>query len=80
MRLAAMLWAIGVLAIWIYKALHDCNDCGLPKIDETVIMLLGILFTGKVVQRLGEKPEETTQDKPIFKLVEPNTPPIIKPF
>ena len=51
-RLAFLLWAIGVLATWIYASLQNG---GLEKVDSSVTTILGILMTGKVAQRFAEK-------------------------
>ncbi len=46
-RLAFLLWAVGVLAIWIFESI---NKSALQPVDSTVTTILGILMTGKVVQ------------------------------
>jgi len=53
-RLAFLLWAMGVLAIWIYTSI--ANKC-LADINSSVVTVIGILMTGKTVQRFGEKPD-----------------------
>ena len=57
-RLAFLLWALGVLAVWIYSSIRN-NGCSLG-IDGSVTTILGILMTGKVVQRFGEQPDSTS--------------------
>jgi hypothetical protein len=52
-RLAFLLWVIGVLVVWIIESLSSKT---LEHIDPTVTTILGILMTGKVVQKFGEKP------------------------
>ena len=52
-RLAFLLWAVGVLVVWIIESLSSKS---LERIDPTVTTILGILMTGKVVQKFGEKP------------------------
>jgi len=46
-RLAFLLWAIGVLVIWIYESIVAGK---LVTIDSTVVTVLGALMAGKVVQ------------------------------
>lgn len=58
-RLAFLLWAIGVLAVWIWCSFKNCE---LQPIDESVRWILGILMTGKVVQRFGEKGDASNGD------------------
>jgi hypothetical protein len=53
MRLAALLWIVGVLIVWIIASLKG-PDPKLETIPDSVITLIGILITGKVVQRFGE--------------------------
>ena len=53
-RLAFLLWVVGVLAVYIYQRVHSDRPV---VIDGSVITIIGILMTGKVVQRFGEKPE-----------------------
>lgn len=52
-RLVFFVWAIGVLVVWI-RASWKCD--ALASIPDPVIYLLGILMTGKVVQRFAENP------------------------
>ena len=52
-RLALMLWVVGVLAAWIVVSLQTRT---LAPLDSSVSAILGILMTGKVVQKFGEKP------------------------
>jgi hypothetical protein len=54
-RLAFLLWAAGVLIVWFAASLGE-QPMRLAPIDPSVITLLGILMTGKVVQKFGEKP------------------------
>jgi hypothetical protein len=55
-RLAFLLWAVGVLAVWIYSSIQQGK---LAEIDKTVVTVLGILMTGKAAQRFGEKPDSS---------------------
>lgn len=52
-RLAFLLWALGVLVVWIANSLHGHT---LQEIPETVVTIIGVLMTGKVAQKFGEKP------------------------
>jgi hypothetical protein len=55
-RLAFLYWALGVLIVWIVESLAS-KPMVIAKIDSNVTTILGILMTGKVVQKFGEKPE-----------------------
>jgi hypothetical protein len=46
-RLAFLLWAVGVLAVWTYESI---TKNALQPVDNTVTTILGVLMTGKVVQ------------------------------
>ena len=61
-RLAFLLWTIGVLATWIYASLSSTN-CGLQKIDPSVVTILGILMGGKVSQRFFENKQLSNSDE-----------------
>lgn len=61
-RLAFLLWALGVLAVWIYSSIRN-NTCA-QGIDNSVTIILGVLMTGKVVQRFGEQPDSTGSNPP----------------
>jgi hypothetical protein len=58
-RLAFLLWAVGVLIVWIYSSIQQDK---LAEIDRTVVTVLGILMTGKTVQRFGEKSDTSGDD------------------
>lgn len=52
-RLAFLLWVIGVLVVWIVDSLRS----GTPQsVTGDVATIIGILMTGKVVQKFGEEP------------------------
>jgi hypothetical protein len=51
-RLGFLLWVIGVLVVWMINSL---KEKGLAPIDSSVTAVIGILMTGKVVQKFGEK-------------------------
>lgn len=55
-RLAFLLWAIGVLAVWIVISIRGGAIQPLP---ESLIMILGVLMTGKVVQKWAEPKSES---------------------
>jgi hypothetical protein len=55
-RLGFLLWVIGSLAIWIVASLSS-EPKQLAKVDSSVVTVIGILMTGKVAQKFGEKPE-----------------------
>ncbi len=55
-RLAFLLWVFGVLVVWIIASVTS-QPMTLARIDPSVTTVLGILMTGKVVQKFGEKPE-----------------------
>ena len=54
-RLAFLLWVVGVLLVW---AIASIKSGSLLDIPESVATVIGILMTGKVVQKFGEKPPE----------------------
>lgn len=56
-RLAFLLWALGVLLVWAYTSIQKGSP-SLP-IDNSVIVVLGILMTGKVTQSFspGDSPQ-----------------------
>ncbi len=56
-RLAFLLWAIGVLVTWMFDSMITSHE--LQEIPPSIITLMGILMTGKVVQKTVEhKPPE----------------------
>lgn len=55
-RLAFLAWAIGVLVVWIISSLTTGS---LQKIDDSIGIILGILMSGKVVQKFAEKSADT---------------------
>jgi len=58
-RLAFLLWIIGALVAWIITSLKSGN---LQAIPESVAAIIGILMTGKVAQKFGEKPGQKPDD------------------
>lgn len=67
-RLALLLWIFGVLGVWMFTSLKAGH---LEDIPESVSTIIGVLMTGKVVQKFGEKPavQGTSQ------AIQPTTPP-----
>jgi hypothetical protein len=66
-RLAFLLWAIGVLIVWCVSSFKKGS---LVCIPDSVSTILGILMTGKVVQKFGEKPAAPSiGDKPAAQVV-----------
>ena len=53
-RLAFLLWVIGALLVWIITSLKTGT---IQSIPESVAAIVGILMTGKVTQKFGEKPK-----------------------
>lgn len=50
-RLALLLWVVGVLVIWGYSSVRARQ---MQEVPDSVVTVMGILTTGKVVQRFGE--------------------------
>jgi hypothetical protein len=63
-RLAFLLWTVGVLVVWSISSLR-CTT-GLAELPESIWIIIGLLMSGKVVQKFGEKPNSQmmpTEDK-----------------
>ena len=58
-RLGFLLWVVGVLAVWMYASYVKK---ALQPIDSSVVTVIGILMTGKTVQRFGENPPAAPND------------------
>jgi len=56
-RLVMILWVIGTFLIWSYISI---KSVALVQLPSSVVDILGILLTGKVVQKFGE----TSPDSP----------------
>ena len=54
-RLTMILWAFGIFAIWAYVS---CHKKEISEIPASVITIMGIMVSGKAVQKFGEKPCE----------------------
>ncbi len=50
-RLAFLLWVIGTLIVW---AVVSWRTNQLHALPESVVVIIGVLMTGKAVQRFGE--------------------------
>lgn len=62
-RLAFLFWTIGVLVVWSISSLRGT---GLAELPESIEIIIGLLMSGKVVQKFGEKPNNpmiTTEEK-----------------
>lgn len=55
-RLGFLLWVIGALVVWIITSLTS-EPRQLARVDPSVVTIVGILMTGKVAQKFGEKPD-----------------------
>ena len=51
-RLAFLLWVVGVLAVWVYASIYQKQ---LQPVPESGVTILGLLVSGKVVQRFAEQ-------------------------
>ena len=52
-RLAFLTWVIGVLVVWIIASCSH-SPVQMLKIDGSIATILGILMSGKVVQKFAE--------------------------
>lgn len=57
-RLSMLLWVVGVFVVW---AAISVTNKALQDLPDSVLVLFGILITGKVTQRFGERPLEESQ-------------------
>ena len=51
-RLAFLLWVLGTLFVWIFISIKNLS---MQSVPESIIIIFGILMTGKVTQKFGEK-------------------------
>ncbi len=66
-RLAFLSWIFGVLIIWGVGSFHDKK---MQDIPSSIQVLIGVLMTGKVVQKFSEVSGSTaTADKPAPKMI-----------
>lgn len=61
MRLVVILWALGILVMWMFCCFFQRQLVVLP---ESVIAALGILITGKAVQKKIEQPKKECENEP----------------
>lgn len=66
-RLAFLAWIFAVLVGWGVDTVK--HDYKLAEIPESVQVLIGVLMTGKVVQRFGEKPDSNTAELKVTRKV-----------
>ena len=57
MRLALLLWVVGLLVVWLIGSIKGGGT--LQEIPGSVLTLVGILTGGKAVQRFGETSDES---------------------
>lgn len=58
-RLAFLAWVFVVLTIW---GIDSFRSQKMENIPESVQVLIGVLMTGKVAQKFGEKPKPDTDE------------------
>ncbi|MEN9848074.1 MAG: hypothetical protein RL368_814 [Pseudomonadota bacterium] len=83
MRLAFLLWVVGVLAIWGVASLKAGE---LKIIPDSVTTIVGVLMGGKVMQKFGEQSSSKSADVAQTLIVQappaghnPNIDPIVVP-
>jgi|GEM_PF-2566348 len=83
MRLAFLLWVVGVLAIWGVASLKAGE---LKIIPDSVTTIIGVLMGGKVMQKFGEQSAPKMADNTLPLIVQappaghnPNIDPIVVP-
>jgi hypothetical protein len=59
MRLIVLLWSVGILLMWMFCSFS--NKC-LQPLPESVIAVMGILVTGKAVQKKIEQPKQDCKE------------------
>lgn len=52
-RLIMFLWGVGILVVWIISTTK--HDWVIQDIHDSIQVVLGIVMTGKVVQKFGEE-------------------------
>ena len=53
-RIAFVLWSLIILGVWTVLSLRNGQ---MQAFDMSIVSMLGIMLTGKVVQKFGEKTE-----------------------
>ena len=61
-RLVFFVWSMGVLVMWILSCI-SATPIELQSIDPSIQTLLGILMSGKVIQKFGETKSKQTKPK-----------------
>ncbi len=67
-RLAFLSWIFGVLVMW---GVSSYNQQKMQEIPQSVQVLIGVLMTGKVVQKFSEQPvskSEVSQETVVAKV------------
>lgn len=60
-RLAFLAWIFGTLVIWGSGSFHDKK---MQEIPSSIQILIGVLMTGKVAQKVGEVLDTDSDSKP----------------
>ncbi|MBW4483790.1 MAG: hypothetical protein KME14_14710 [Tildeniella torsiva UHER 1998/13D] len=60
-RLAFLAWIFGILIVWGSGSFHDKK---MQEIPSSIQILIGVLMTGKVAQKISESSSPETSDKP----------------
>ena len=55
-RLSFVAWSLVILVMWAFVSFQRQE---LVVIDNSIVSILGVLMSGKVVQRFGEKNEDS---------------------
>lgn len=58
-RLALVMWSVGVLVAWLYKTFAIASST-LPAVDSSIIAILGLFISGKVVQSFSPNDQAKT--------------------
>jgi len=56
-RVVTVVWGLGVFVVWAYLSVTTSQIINLP---DHVMEILGIVLTGKVVQRFAESPQDNS--------------------
>lgn len=56
-RLAFLAWTLGPFIVWSFLSLMKMDILSIP---DSILGIIGIMTTGKVIQRFGEKTETPT--------------------
>jgi hypothetical protein len=72
-RLAFLTWVFGALTTWVVSSY---NHQKMQEIPQSVQVMIGILMTGKAVQKFGEHPEDSAASR---KPTRAELPPSVQP-